>query len=143
MYPIAPPHHASCPPPADHAPSPPPAHVALSPPPHCCLGRWRYTEWVEWDGTRLRPNWSKNAGVELYDHSGDDESSFDAYENFNVKDQNPKVVAALSRQLHALVKWHAVDATPLVEDGVDVLSFDPATATDAATATGTPAPHTG
>lgn len=44
-----------------------------------------------------------NAGVELYDHRGDDGTDFDAVENVNVAAQNPDVVAALSGQLHALV----------------------------------------
>jgi len=87
---------------------------------------WRYTEWAEWNGTALRPNWEKNAGVELYDHRGDDQTSFDAYENFNVATDNPDVVKTLSQQLHNLVKWYDVDATPLVEGGIEVLSFDAA-----------------
>jgi hypothetical protein len=29
---------------------------------------WRYTEWVKWNGTALRPEWNHNVGVELYDH---------------------------------------------------------------------------
>jgi len=64
---------------------------------------WRYTEWAQWDGEGLRPNWDVNAGVELYDHRGDDGTDFDATENVNVASANPKVVAALSKQLHALV----------------------------------------
>lgn len=44
-----------------------------------------------------------NAGVELYDHRGDDGTDFDAVENVNVAAQNPDIVAALSGQLHALV----------------------------------------
>ena len=71
---------------------------------------WRYTEWVEWNGNTLRPNWAKNAGVELYDHrSGVNETSFDASENLNVAPKNPKVVSDLSKQLKALVHWHSFD----------------------------------
>merc|ERR1712070_946719 len=66
--------------------------------------RWRYTEWVRWNGTTLSPIWSDLKAVELYDHKGDDGAWTDAdkYENVNVaKSTDPKVVAALSKQLHA------------------------------------------
>jgi len=36
------------------------------------LGEWRYTEWVEWDGELLRPDWGKVVGRELFNHTGDD-----------------------------------------------------------------------
>jgi hypothetical protein len=65
---------------------------------------WRYTEWTQWNGTELQPNWSVNAGVELYDHRGDNGTNFDATENVNVAKQNTDIVAALSKQLHALVQ---------------------------------------
>ena len=117
-----------------------PRHATLHPtaqpacratPPSCVSNHrvacsWRYTEWAQWDGTKLRPNWGTNAGIELYDHRGDDETSFDATENFSVHKQNPDVVAALSKQLHKLVTWHDIDASPIVEDGAKVLSFDAA-----------------
>ena len=64
---------------------------------------WRYTEWAAWNGTALRPDWSTNAGVELYDHRGDNGTNFDATENVNVAKQNADIVAQLSTQLHALV----------------------------------------
>jgi hypothetical protein len=64
---------------------------------------WQYTEWAQWNGTQLRPEWGVNAGVELYDHRNDDGYDFDATENINVANQNPEVVAALSKQLHELV----------------------------------------
>lgn len=37
---------------------------------------WSITEWVEWDGSKLRPNWNAPVGVELYDHTSDDGKSF-------------------------------------------------------------------
>jgi hypothetical protein len=64
---------------------------------------WRFTVWTQWNGTSLRPNWSVNAGVELYDHRGDPGTNFDATENLNVAKQEADVVTALSKQLHALV----------------------------------------
>ena len=34
---------------------------------------WRYTEWVTWDGSALRPVWDAQvAAVELYDHRGEE-----------------------------------------------------------------------
>jgi len=45
--------------------------------------RFRYTLWLKWNGTLLQGKWntasSGGVGEELYDHSGDDGSSFDAY----------------------------------------------------------------
>jgi len=65
--------------------------------------QWRYTEWAKWDGKNLKPIWEDSAGVELYDHDGDDgpssKISFEQFENVNVASQNPSVVATLSKQL--------------------------------------------
>ena len=64
---------------------------------------WRYTEWVRWDGDTLSPDWTVKAGVELYDHNGDNGTSFDTHENVNIAVDHPDVVARLSKQLHSLV----------------------------------------
>eukprot|EP01063_Lacrimia_lanifica_P012646 TRINITY_DN19305_c0_g1_i1.p3 TRINITY_DN19305_c0_g1~~TRINITY_DN19305_c0_g1_i1.p3 ORF type:complete len:195 (+),score=51.48 TRINITY_DN19305_c0_g1_i1:141-725(+) len=44
---------------------------------------FRYTLWLEWDGAKLAGKWETaadgGAGEELYDHTGDDGSSFDAF----------------------------------------------------------------
>lgn len=73
---------------------------------------WRYTEWATWDGARLRPDWTKLAGTELYAHEAGDTAApcdeavnacFDRFENVNVAKEQPEVVAQLSAQLHALV----------------------------------------
>ena len=45
---------------------------------------FRLTVWKKWDGASLRPIWDVTAGVELYDHRGDDGTDFDAYENENI-----------------------------------------------------------
>ena len=29
---------------------------------------WRWTEWLAWNGTAMRPMWDQSAGEELYDH---------------------------------------------------------------------------
>ena len=82
---------------------------------------WRYTEWVEWDGTNLRPRWDALVGAELYDHAHDDgtEGTMDAVEFENlaapaVTRRNAtlaKIVAELSERLHTEVeKW--ISPTP-------------------------------
>ena len=65
---------------------------------------WRYTEWVRWDGVKLRPIWDALVGRELYSHVGDDGSDFDGFENVNEVTTAPAgVVAGLSATLHAVV----------------------------------------
>ena len=48
--------------------------------------RWRYTEWAVWNKTAAQPAWELPlVGAELYDHLGDDGSSFDGdYEVVNL-----------------------------------------------------------
>lgn len=74
--------------------------------------RWRYTEWAKWDGAKLKPDWSDLAGNELYDHKGDapedSKNSFELFENRNVADENPDVVAELSKQLRDFVASQAL-----------------------------------
>merc|ERR1712046_348147 len=64
---------------------------------------WRYTEWAKWDGKKLQAIWEKSAGVELYDHDGDagedSKTSYEQFENVNVAEHNPAVVANLSKRL--------------------------------------------
>ena len=64
---------------------------------------WRLTVGARWNGTTLSPDWSSNAGVELYDHRNSDGTDFDATENVNVAKDHADVVEDLSKQLHALV----------------------------------------
>ena len=75
--------------------------------------RWRYTEWVHWDGAALRPRWDGTGadlqrGVyarELYSHEGEpaDGSNYDDFEVVNefqrVNVSTPATVAALARKL--------------------------------------------
>jgi iduronate 2-sulfatase len=66
--------------------------------------RYRYTEWVKWNGSALRPIWGVQEAAELYDHQGDDGAwtNPDKYENVNlVKSASPDLVVQLSTQLHA------------------------------------------
>ena len=66
--------------------------------------RYRYTEWVGWNGTSLTPIWSKLRASELYDHQLDTGAWTDAdkYENVNlVATSDKKLVERLSKQLHA------------------------------------------
>ena len=67
---------------------------------------YRYTEWVQWNGSALKPVWENQVGVELYDHQNDDEADFDAFENENVASNNADVVKMLSQQqLHKLLGY--------------------------------------
>ncbi len=75
---------------------------------------WRYTAWMHWNGTLLLPDFSKPAAaVELYAHSGDNESSFDMYENENVA-SDPANAAVLSH-LYSIAKaqWSHGSCRPL------------------------------
>jgi hypothetical protein len=66
--------------------------------------RYRYTEWVGWNGTTLSPVWSNLTAAELYDHEGDDGpwTDPDRFENVNLVEAVPAaLVSALSSQLHA------------------------------------------
>lgn len=66
--------------------------------------RYRYTEWVRWNGSTLSPIWSDLKAAELYDHKDDVGAWTDAdkYENVNlVKTVDPSIVAGLSKQLHS------------------------------------------
>ena len=63
---------------------------------------WRLTTWLQWDGAELQANWSAINGTELYNHTGDDGiglSALNDYENENVAQKNPDVVAELMAQL--------------------------------------------
>jgi hypothetical protein len=46
---------------------------------------WRYTEWLEWDGTTLQGKWDSVNATELYDHrlisSGAADGDFDGWEH--------------------------------------------------------------
>jgi len=48
--------------------------------------RWRYTEWLGFNGTLLHGDFNRVVGTELYDHAGDDGSDhkWDDFENENV-----------------------------------------------------------
>ena len=53
---------------------------------------WRYTEWVRWNGSALRPIWEQPVGVEMYAHDAGNASKcntasnacFDGFENKNL-----------------------------------------------------------
>jgi len=71
---------------------------------------WRYCEWPEWrcfdvNACESSPVWSTvtQEVVELYDHTGDDGSCFDCFENLNVASQpaHADLVRGLSRRLRA------------------------------------------
>merc|ERR1712070_735082 len=75
---------------------------------------FRYTEFAEWDGQKLKPIWNSSVpsfGSELYDHKGNPgigETAFDDFENENLafKDEYQEVVAKLSKQLRDFYDGH-------------------------------------
>jgi len=65
--------------------------------------RYRYTEWVRWNGTTLSPEWSQLRARELYDHIKDvgHWTDADKFENVNLAPSaDPQLIATLSGQLH-------------------------------------------
>mmetsp|Transcript_30084 Transcript_30084/g.79257 ORF Transcript_30084/g.79257 Transcript_30084/m.79257 type:complete len:559 (-) Transcript_30084:61-1737(-) len=88
----------------DHAPSSSFTHMGYS----LRTREWRYTEWLEWDGSRLEAHWDRPPlGVELYDHQADPgfPTDFDSFENENLAGaaEYANVTAHLARQLRLLV----------------------------------------
>eukprot|EP01065_Artemidia_motanka_P017171 TRINITY_DN2070_c0_g1_i1.p1 TRINITY_DN2070_c0_g1~~TRINITY_DN2070_c0_g1_i1.p1 ORF type:complete len:438 (+),score=136.17 TRINITY_DN2070_c0_g1_i1:333-1646(+) len=67
---------------------------------------WRYTEWLMWNQTALKPVWGDVYARELYDHRNESgyPTDFNAGENANVAadPQFASVVADLSQRVHAL-----------------------------------------
>merc|ERR1711957_994495 len=73
--------------------------------------RWRYTEWVKFDYGKGLPIFvENNTDVELYDHLGDDENDFDAYENANAVSDPAN--AAVVAELAAALRWMHRDTDP-------------------------------
>lgn len=66
--------------------------------------RYRYTEWLQWNGTSLSPLWDAPlVGMELYDHEGDDGTTFDGpYEVVN--HAGDPAYAAQKAQLAAMLR---------------------------------------
>lgn len=67
---------------------------------------WRYTIWLMWDKERLVPRWDGDFAEELYDHRGDDSTSFDRWENVNLAAQEPATAARLRQKLRAFFEKH-------------------------------------
>ena len=65
---------------------------------------WRLTLWLRWNGTALVADWGGPAAVELYNHTGDDGSDMDAFENENLAAAFPGVAAGLRARLAAFFK---------------------------------------
>lgn len=65
--------------------------------------KYRYTEYVAWDGVNLEPNWTQVQSRSLYNHTLDDGGAraFDDFENVNVADNvPPEVLQQFRDQLH-------------------------------------------
>ena len=65
--------------------------------------RWRYTEWLHFDGVKLHGDFTRRVARELYDHQGDDGGAhdWDAYENVNVAEV--KGHAMVLQEMHELL----------------------------------------
>ncbi|KAL3917966.1 MAG: hypothetical protein SGPRY_006193 [Prymnesium sp.] len=66
--------------------------------------RYRYTEWVRWNGSTFEPRWDALEAVELYDHLHDKGpwTDPDRFENVNLAATSaPDLLASLSAKLHA------------------------------------------
>lgn len=66
---------------------------------------WRYTEWLPWNGTTLKPVWDEVFARELYDHRNETHypTNFDAGEEENVAGKHgyAEIVASLSKMVRA------------------------------------------
>jgi hypothetical protein len=62
---------------------------------------WRYSEWVKWNGTDMRPEWDAGVGAELYDHRAGTDIWNSENENMAAQPQHAQVVAELSALLRA------------------------------------------
>lgn len=75
---------------------------------------FRYTAWMKWDGKRLGVNWTSTPyAEELYDHTADDGTDFDAFENENMlapgADHSAAALAAREQLFAALKQRFASD----------------------------------
>ena len=68
--------------------------------------QWRYTLWVRWNNVSFTPEWDGPSAEELYDHRGDDSSSFDTWENVNLARTNPTAAGQMRAQLEAFFRKH-------------------------------------
>jgi len=86
--------------------------------------RYRYTEFVRWNGTTLSPEWSQLRAHELYDHARDlgRWTDPDDFENVNLAPSaDPELLAQLSKQLHAAFGYPSDEFVPLAPAEVVVL----------------------
>ena len=74
---------------------------------------WRYTEWLAFDCDRhnpmtncasATPQWGRQLGVELYDHSTDPSQTFGDFENVNLAylPEHEGIVAELHQRLRSV-----------------------------------------
>ena len=82
---------------------------------------WRYTRWIRWDAVHLRGLWELNDfAQELYSHVGDTGTDMDAWENENLVEQQPKVVAELYTELRKFFDKPPAATAPWHHDASDV-----------------------
>ena len=81
---------------------------------------WRYTVWLHWDRANLVGDFSRPpVGVELYDHRGDTEADFDAFENVNLAGQPRYKDVEAQHYAMAKAQWEKTK-TPAASEAVAV-----------------------
>eukprot|EP00929_Paragymnodinium_shiwhaense_P006604 TRINITY_DN11036_c1_g1_i1.p1 TRINITY_DN11036_c1_g1~~TRINITY_DN11036_c1_g1_i1.p1 ORF type:complete len:764 (-),score=41.93 TRINITY_DN11036_c1_g1_i1:511-2469(-) len=79
--------------------------------------RWRYTEWLWWDGAREQPGWRYGpVAKELYDHLTDDGHDFDKSEPHNLAEQ--PLHASIVSELAALLRKSYPSSLSLREQSI-------------------------
>lgn len=80
---------------------------------------WRYVIWCQWDGARLKADWTNCTRPELYDHRGEKPAIYDVdhFENSNLalKPQYSSVVS----QMHLYLKGNFTHSQVLTSEGRD------------------------
>lgn len=61
---------------------------------------------MQWDDVKLLPKWDGPSAEELYDHTADNSSSFDRWENVNLAEKNPQAVKTMKAQLLDFFQKH-------------------------------------
>ena len=67
---------------------------------------YRYTEWVRWNQSALRPIWGEVDGVEFYDHRGIASYPIDFNNAENVNQANQSEFNGTIKQLAAALRSH-------------------------------------
>ena len=83
--------------------------------------QWRYTCWYHWDKSNLQPFWDGEYVDELYDHSRDDSTNMDIWENENLSVIHHDVATRLKGKLEAFFRYGKEDDEEV--DDIDTFDF--------------------